>query len=883
MIGVTLGPYEILSKLGEGGMGEVYKARDTRLNRDVALKVLPEAFTADADRLARFRREAQVLAALNHPGIAAIFGFEEAGATHALAMEFLPGEDLSAIIARGPMALDDALPIARQIAEALEAAHEHGIVHRDLKPANIKVRSDGVVKVMDFGLAKATGADGSASAADAMNSPTLTARATQLGMILGTAAYMAPEQARGKTVDKRADIWSFGVVLFEMLTGRRAFAGDDVSTTLAAVLMKEPDWAALPEATPPAIRVLLRRCLERDPKLRLRDIGEARVLLQEGNVGRHPALAAAPPRSTGRAALVPWSIAGVAVLVAAAALTYASFGASAPARAVAFHITPPAGVRPMSNGFDGHGGAISPDGSHYVFSGVDASTGRFALYLRRLDAPAATVIPNTDGGLYPFWSPSSRSIAFFGQGKLKRIDIDGSALQDLCNATTGGWGGTWSKDDIILAGLEDPGPLLRVSAKGGVPQPATSLGPNEEDHDFPQFLPDGRHFIYTAWGNSAIGNGSIMVGSLDGGTPEMLMKDVLDPAAYSDPGQLLFVRNGTLMAQGFDPAARRLQGDPVTLATPARGPLYATNTGAVVYVTRPRLAERQTVWVTADGREAGPVMPASYHLDAAISPDGTRLAFSRRESMTSAADIWIRDTSSGGERRLTFHPGEDTSPVWSPDGAEIVFTSERDRSLGLYRIPASGAAIEKPLLTDKVVSALPVSQWHPTAGVLFYGGLPSWDVGVVSPSDGTSRALVATASTEGHASVSPDGRWLAYDARESTRPEVYLKTYPPTDAKWMVTTAGGAEPRWSKDGRALYFVSTITGALMGVDVAFPASATGASPSFGTPRRIHPGPIDWGWFSARSYDIDHTSGRFIVGLATTPGELTVILNWRALVR
>jgi serine/threonine protein kinase len=880
--GTRVGPYEIVSLLGAGGMGEVYRARDAHLNRDVAIKVLPESVAADPDRLARFVREAQTLGALNHPNIAQLYGFE-ASAT-ALIMELVPGDDLSVLMARGPIPVADALPIARQLADALEAAHDQGIVHRDLKPANIKLRADGAVKVLDFGLAKALTPDTMGATSDAMNSPTLTARATQLGMILGTAAYMSPEQAKGKAVDKRADIWAFGGVLYEMLSGRRAFDGEDVSTTMAAVLMKDPDWSALPASTPAALRKLIHRCLDRDPKLRLRDIGEARILLNDADaLNDRPGTATGAPQSS-RAPLLPWIVAGIAGLAAVGlAVRQFSAGDSGPDAAISFNVAPPPNVRPMSNGTDGHGGAISPDGVHFVFSGVDSRTGQFRLYLRRLDSVSATPIPGTEGGLYAFWAPTSRSVAFFAQGKLKRIDIDGNAVQDICDAPTGGWGGAWSRDDVIVAGINDPGPLSRVSARGGKPELVTALGPNEEDHDFPQFLRDGRHFVYTSWGTDAIGQGAVSVGSIDGGAPVPLLRDLLDPAAYSEPGQLLFVRNGTLMAQEFDEETLQLKGGPVAVLNPARGPLYASQTGALSYVTRPPLAERRLVWVSRNGTEQGEVMPAGFHSDTAVSPDGSRVAFAKKESATSNADIWIREVGTGAERRLTFDPGDDRSPVWSPDGQEIIFSSSRQGILGLYRKAADGAGSEKLILEKSGVSALPVSQWHPTAGLIYHGGLPSWDVLALSLVDGKSRTLVGTSTSEVHGAVSPDARWLAYSARESARPEVFLTTYPPSTGKWMATTAGGTEPRWSKDGKELYYISAVTSALMAVDVTVSGGAAGGTPSFGAPRRIHPGPLDWGWFSTRTYDVDTKNGRFLVGLTTAPGELTVVLNWRALLK
>ena len=514
--GTHLGPYEVVLLLGAGGMGEVYRARDTALNRDVALKVLPDALASDADRLARFTREAQTLAALNHPNIAHIHGLESSGGVRALVMELVEGEDLSQRIARGPIAAGEALPIARQIAEALEAAHEQGIIHRDLKPANIKVRPDGVVKVLDFGLAKAIEPVGPAAAHVAL-SPTITSPAmTQAGMILGTAAYMSPEQARGKAVDKRADIWAFGVVLFEMLTGRRAFRGDDVSETLAAVIMQEPDWRALPEAAPPSLRGLLARCLKKDPKARLRDIGDARLQIEElltgvpADAGARSVPAAVPRWRR----LVPWAAAGVvalgSMLIGAAVARRSAGDVMSTAVPVTFAIAPPENT---SFGGPAGGGtgtatqvAVSPDGRSIAF--VAGAQSAYQIYLRPVASLAARPIPGTDGGMFPFWSPDGRFIGFFAGGKLKRAPIDGGLPVVLCDAPFGR-GGSWSRDNVILfapgfavgeiadaSGREN---LWRVSSAGGAPAVVTRIDPANADarHRWPHFLPDGRHFLYT--------------------------------------------------------------------------------------------------------------------------------------------------------------------------------------------------------------------------------------------------------------------------------------------------------------------------------------------------------------------------------------------------
>ncbi len=881
MVGTRVGPYEVVAKLGEGGMGEVYRARDTQLNRNVALKVLPELFANDPDRLERFSREAQVLASLNHPNIAAIYGIEQ----RALVMELVEGEDLSGAIGRGPIPLAEALPIARQIADALEAAHEQGIVHRDLKPANVKVRPDGTVKVLDFGLAKALSplSNEGSSAADAMNSPTLTARATQLGMILGTAAYMAPEQAKGKPVDRRADIWAFGVVLYEMLSGRRAFEGEDVSTTMAAVLMKDPDWNALPASTPAAVGTLIRRCVERDSKLRLRDIGEARIILSspQARDDRTPAtpVAAAPAP----APIVPWLLAALGLGAAAVTIGLnVPGGRSTTPEPVQFKVTFPPNVRPLSNGSDYHGGVISPNGRLVTFSGADEKTGKIAIYVRRVDAIEATIVKNTEGGRYPFWAPSSNTIAFYARGKLNRVDLDGGSPMVICDAPTGGWGGSWNNDDIIIAGVTDPGPIIKVSAKGGdTPQAVTKVDAAEVDHDWPHFLPDGRHFIYTAWGSLISGTTTFKVGSLESGTYKIVRKDTnqIHPMAFAAPGFVLFIREGTLMAQRFDVAKFELQGDPVALAASASGPIIASATGALSYVTtQTTTAWNRMVTVNADGTNERPLLEPGFYNDPNLSPSGTLLAYARKESVGATHDIYVRDMATGREQQLTFDPADDRAPVWSPTGDEIVFSSQR-QPIGLYRKRADGFGDEK-LITSKDAPQTWPYQWHANGFITSYGDTgASYDTHNLSLADfKTTPLLNKPGVNEMRASVSPGGRWLTYDERATSRFEVFLTTHPVSVTTLPVTSEGGAAAKWSKDGNSLFYVNVSTGALMVATVT-----PGDPPTFTGHRQVHPGPLDWGWNSAQTYDIDQKTGRLVLEVLVATGDLTVLLNWQALVK
>ena len=878
--GTRIGPYEVTALLGAGGMGEVYRARDARLNRDVALKVLPALFANDAERLARFSREAQALAALNHPNIASIYGIEG----NTLVMELVEGQDLSEFIGSpeaktSGLSLEDAIAIARQIADALEAAHEQGIIHRDLKPANIKVRPDGTVKILDFGLARTL--DPGAGTQDVSNSPTLTARATQMGMIIGTAAYMAPEQAKGKAVDRRADIWAFGVVLYEMLTGRRAFDGEDVSTTLAAVLMKDPEWNALPSSTPTALRRLVLRCLARDPRLRLRDIGEARVLLGDPASLREPpaAASASEPARVARVPLLPWIIAAVAVIGAAASVATPMFRAEPLGDPVQFNVSYPRNVRPMSNGSDYQGGQISPDGRYVAFSGADSKTAKVGIYVRAIDSTDATLVKGTEGGRYPFWAPSSRTIAFYAQGKLYRVDIDGSSLLLICDAPTGGWGGAWNTDDIIIAGVTDPGPLVRVSAKGGdTPAPLTKITLPENDHDWPQFLPDGRHFIYTAWSNTFTGTAATYASSLDNLDQKLLLKDLFDPIAYADPGFILFIRNGTLFAQPFNPGTLELHGAQIQLASNAMGPISSSANGAISYTSNVDAFKSRLAWVNRDGSGEFSLTDTGYYRDPAMSPDGSRLAYARKDSVNGALDVYVRDIASGSERRLTFDPADDRSPIWSPDSNEIIFSAARNPH-GLYRKNANGSGAERPITSERLPQIWSY-QWNADGSILAYGDTAgSWDIWKVSLTDPKPTPLLTSPTlNEARGAVSPNGKWLAYDARETARFEVFLETFPPTGSKLSVTTEGGAEPKWNKDGTELFYVSSATGALMSVPVTL-----SDPPTFGTHRQVHPGPLMWGWNSSHSFDIDRKTGRVVMEILEERGDLTVLLNWRARLR
>jgi Tol biopolymer transport system component len=771
--GSRIGVYEILSPLGAGGMGEVYRARDTRLGRDVALKIIPAIFANDPERLARFEREARTLAALNHPHIAHLHGFEESGQTRALVMELVEGEDLADRIARGPIPLDDALAIARQVAEALQAAHEQGIVHRDLKPANIKVREDGTVKVLDFGLAKAFApaeagalAEGEPPGVNPAHSPTITSPAMTIrGLILGTAAYMAPEQAKGKAADKRADIWAFGCVLYEMVTGRRAFAGDDVSDTLASVLKADVDW----NCVPPSLVRLLKRCLQRDPRQRLHDIGDVWDLLDTASPAR--------PDPQGRPWLA-WSL--VALFAAATAgLAVIHFRETAPARdAVRFQLQ-----APPSNSFDIYL-ALSPDGRRLAFTSRD-DAGGIRLWVRELDSLVARALPGTEGAWSPFWSPDGQYLAFADGNTLKKIDVKGGPPQSLCRSPMAVGSGTWNRDGVILFGTRGVGSqavLRRVAAAGGTPTPITTLAGERREsfHAFPSFLPDGRHFLYFRQSVDSDRQG-FYLGSLDQ-TPDQQRVDRLVPATVGPahviptPGgsaQLLFLREATLSAQDFDLGRFQPVGEarPIVERVGSAGSFGFFSVSAndvLVYRTGQPTSTNfdQLTWLDRSGKTIGKIGEARPYSTQAggleLAPDASRAVVV--VAPTPAGDIWIVEFARGTSSRFTFHDSAEGNPVWSPDGRRIVFRGARQGPPDLYLKDASGVG-EDVRLMESAGAEAPTS-WSPDGRfVLYTRQAPNTDQDVwLLPMDGngSTSPLLDTAFTERTARFSPDGRWITY-------------------------------------------------------------------------------------------------------------------------
>jgi hypothetical protein len=879
MLAQTIAHYRVQGKIGAGGMGEVYRATDTRLGRDVAIKVLPEALARDAECMGRFEREAKVLASLNHPNIASIYGFEESNGARALVMELVEGPTLAARIKQGPFPLDEVLSIAKQIAEGLEYAHERGIIHRDLKPSNVKLMADGQVKVLDFGLAKAL--EGEMSEEEKQNSPTLSGMATRAGVLLGTAAYMSPEQARGKRVDQRADIWAFGCVLYEMLTGREAFGGETTSDILACVIRAEPDWSRLPPSVPSRIRELLRRCLQKDAKRRLRDIGEAPIGIEEVLSGASQEVSgfhagAVSPATWRRAA--PWA-AGI-LLAAVVGVAVWELRPRPPApEVVLFSFGPPAG-----DSLDFAGSttlAISRDGAETAFKGMHGGTSQ--LYVRRMDRTEAVPLKGTEGGFLPFFSPDGQWVGFFGDGKLKKVSVLGGTPVTVGDALAP-FGATWTADDaIIFAPGYDTG-LVRVSAAGGTPQPFTKLDSSkgETTHRWPQGLPGGKAVVYNVSATRYAGfDYAIAVANLKSGEVKILPLRGAYPRYI--PGYMVFQRLEGLFAAPFDVQRLEVTGSPfpvlqvLALQETGMAAFDVSETGSLVYIPASAVTGK-LAWVDRRGVLESLGAPTRDYTGGRLSPDGKRILVTIAEG--GMRQLWVYDIVRGSLTRLTYGDSDNVGPTWSPDGLRIAFLSRKEGKWTTVMKSADGGGKEEVLLSMERFHGAPTS-WSPDGKFLAgirRGENGRWQIWVL-PLGGEPKPQILLANQFDNAGpkFSPDGKYLAYASNESGRSEVYVIPFGNGSGKWQISTGGASNGFvWGRDGKQLFYGEN--GNIMGVDIAIQPTFHASTPRVIVPAKALPNlPSGLGGF-----DVSPDGQRFLIHQQSSEAgqndQIKVVLNW-----
>jgi serine/threonine protein kinase len=886
MIGKILAHYEITSLLGRGGMGEVYKAKDQKLGRDVAIKVLPQEFARDTDRVARFQREAKLLASLNHPNIASIYGLEESDGTHFLVLELIEGDTLGDRIKTGPIPVEESLKLAQQIAEALEAAHEKGVIHRDLKPSNIKVTPEGKVKVLDFGLAKAYA--GEREDMILSDSPTISAAATQKGVILGTAAYMSPEQARGKSVDKRADIWAFGVVLFEMLTGRSLFAGDDVSQTLARVLEREPDFSVLPLDLHPRIRLLLERCLEKAARNRYGSINDARVDIEKALADPSGVLVQAVARVDSRRmlrAILPWAAAALVLGLIIAGVAVWNLRTPESRPVMRFDYDLPEGQQLSSSGLPSL--AVSPDGKQFVYSTTNG------LYLRSADELTAKLIAGTEGGTQqPFFSPDGKWIGYFSPNdrQLKKIAVNGGVPVALCQVDQL-VGARWNEDNTIVYGQYPPSPIMLVSANGGTPEDLIKPKPETPLLIFPQILPDGKSVLFTAQ-SAAISKPRVMVQSLKTGEEKELFAGTL--AQYLPTGHIVYQlpNSNNLFAAPFDLDNLEITGGSVPIIEGAESADFSKS-GTLIYIPQPTIGAgpmgasapgNTLVWVDRQGKEDPLAANPNQYWYFRISPDGKRVALS--VASASKRDIWVLDVVRETLTRLTFDEGQKLAPIWTPDGKRIVYAVISVQPMRICWKAADGTGTVETLVSAPDRSLAPYS-WSKDGKILVLAELSlaplQMDIAALSmEGDRERKQLLHEDYDEDYPLISPDGRWMAYQSNESGRYEVYVRPFPDVDrgGKWQISTEGGDSPLWSPNGSELFYRSGESFMAVGVET---------EPTFnpGKPKVLFKGsylsaevPLDH-----TIWDIHPNGKKFLMikppvaaGEAEAPRKIIIVTNW-----
>jgi Tol biopolymer transport system component len=881
--GSRLGPYEILAPIGAGGMGEVYKAKDTRLERTVAVKVLPSHMSASPEVRQRFEREAKTISQLSHPHICALYDVGREGETEYLVMELLEGETLSDRLVKGPLPLEQTLRYGTEIAGALDKAHRQGIVHRDLKPGNVMLTKSGV-KLLDFGLAKALPSPGGRGVGgEGLTSLPTQQGLTQEGTILGTFQYMAPEQLEGKEADARTDIFALGCVLYEMATGKKAFSGTSQASLISAIMQNDPPpISSIQPMSPPALDRLVKTCLAKEPEDRWQSAADLKREL--GWVGEGSQVGAATPvvvRRKNRERLA-WGLTAIALLLAAAAVL--RYGRRTAAFAVPMRssiaLTDKSALRAIT---------LSPDGTRLAFVARDSS-GKNLLWIRPMDSLAAQALASTENPSFPFWSPDGRSIGFFADGKLKKVDTSGGPPQTLCDAPVAR-GGSWSREGVILFSPVVDGPLYRVSASGGLATAVTRLDPSrgESSHRWPFFLPDGRHFLYLV---ASFGSGAerermgIYVRSLDS-KEETFLLSAKSTLAYVPSGYLLFLREQHLVAQPFDARSLRITGEPLPVAENIQyfpqtsGALFSASNDLLVYSTESASVLSRLLWLDRSGREIGVLGTEGDLANPRISPDGKRVALDIADHHTGNVDVWIYQASGGVATRFTSDPAIDAGPVWSPDGKRIAFMSLRRRHPDIYQRSSSGAGSDEAILASDKTKYL--TDWSPDGRFILYRSVdPTTNLELwVLPVGGDAKPIPFLKTTFGvnNGQFSPDGRWVAYASNESGKWEIAVAPFPGPGGSWKVSSAGGSEPRWRRDGKELYYLAP-DGKLMAVEVkAGPTFEAGvATPLFQIRRREPVSASD-----LFSYDVSADGQRFLVNSDTgevTSAPLTAMVNWMA---
>jgi serine/threonine protein kinase/Tol biopolymer transport system component len=875
--GTRLGRYEIRAVLGVGGMGEVYVARDEKINRDVAIKVLPAAFSEDAERLRRFEQEAQATGALNHPNILAVFDVGTHDGAPYVVSELLEGETLRERMSGAAVAQRKAIDYALQIAHGLAAAHEKGIIHRDLKPENLFITKDGRVKILDFGLAKLMGAaDGSQSQTEV---PTRRVD-TEPGVVMGTIGYMSLEQLRSKPADHRSDIFSFGAILYEMLSGRRAFRGESTADTMSAILREDPpDLSETNKNIAPALERVVNHCLEKNPEERFhssRDLAFAIEALSGSSRlsdSTRTVLATLPAPRSNRRELIAWIAAGL-LLVATLTLALLYFRPTPQTEhPVRFVIAAPKNTTDVSNP------VISPDGRTVAF--LASLAGRRFLYIRQLGSVEEQQLAGTEEAMSPFWSPDSRYLGFFSNNKLKKIEVTGGPAQTLCDAQSA-YGGTWNREGIILMSLDTKG-INRVAAGGGTPTPVLKLDESRKElaQAWPSFLPDGRHFLYQSW-NGRSDDSAIYVSSIDGSDRKLLLKADSSPL-YAPPGYLLFARDTTLMAQSFNPAQFQLSGEPFPVAeqvvyngSNSFSQVSISEAGVIVFLTS-SVSDRQLIWFDRSGKELGAVGPPAAYNDIVLSPDGKKVAI--QSEVGGNFDIWLMDVARGVPSRFTFDSATEDNPVWSPDGRTVVFSSGPEGSFELYKKVSSGAGNSEPLL--KSGSGSEATDWSGDGRFILYNGFHSttasdvWVLPLLTV-DTKPYALLQIEFEEGQGHFSPDGRWFAYTSNESGRVEVYVQSFPQSGGKWLISSGGGSQPYWRRDGKELFYIAPDK-TLMAVDINSVSTFEAGKPASLFQTRVS------GYSAPNRYAAAADGQRFLINctaaeVSQTP--ITVVLNWTA---